>query len=109
MKELITVLENTIDKIEGISLKLYQDKEQEGYSEFVTSIGEISNIVTAIFQMKDSNSELLFNEALFLEKLTLSVKALEDNDTVLLADILYYEVSTQLRDFSAYIRSQSEH
>lgn len=106
MKELITVLENLIDKLDFISLKLYQDKEYEGYTEFTKNIGEMTNIVTLIFQMKESNSGLPFDETLFLEKLTLSVNALEQKDTVLLADILYYEVSSQLRDFSAYIRSK---
>ena len=51
---------------------------------------------------------LPFDENRFLENLTLSVKALEDRDTVMVADILYHELSGQLNDLITHLESQIE-
>ncbi len=103
MEELKKSVMNIVNELRAVAIKLYQMKESEGYSDFAGLIGEMSQLVTTIFTEKSQGNELMFHETEFLQKLTLAVKALEDRDTIMLADILYYELNPQLLELSNYL------
>lgn len=103
MEELKKSIADIAKKLKAVSIKLYQMKESEGYSDFAELIGEMSQLVSTIYVVKSQSNELMFHETEFLQKLTLAVKALEDRDTIMLADILYYELKPQLLDLRNYL------
>lgn len=103
MEELKRSVRDISNKLRAVAIKLYQMKESEGYSDFAELIGEMSQLVTTIFMEKSQGNELMFDETEFLQKLTLAVKALEDRDTIMLADILYYELKPQLLELKDYL------
>lgn len=107
MEELKRSVRVIAKDLKAVAVKLYQQNESEGYSDFAELIGEISQIVTTIFLLKSQGNEIMFNETEFLHKLTLAVQALEEKDTTLLADILYYELEPQLLDLKNYIEIEN--
>lgn len=96
MKELIKKIIIILESLEDISIDLYQQKIRKGYTDFANLIPKLTNLVTEIFTLKSTVPSIEFNEAEFIEKLSMALNALEQKDTVLLADILLYEISPNL-------------
>lgn len=70
-----------IREIEEVVNAFYQRKDKEGYEKLNGVLGKLMQV----------------NNPLLVEKLMLALSALEKRDTVLLADILNYEIKVLLR------------
>lgn len=104
MVELEIELECIIINLEKICEKLYQEKLTDGYNDFLKVIGELSELATKIFQESENKVYLSFDYNLFISNLALAIQALENRDAVLLADILYHELSVQFKDFLEQVK-----
>lgn len=85
-----------LGSIEKTVEMFYQQKQQQGLSEFEDVIVDIARMVDILFKYKAENEGFSLDEKKVLSILEESEKALLDKDYVLLADILQY-------DFVGYI------
>ncbi len=70
----------------------YQQNNQEAFELFGKLINEISTLSVHIFELKQSNPTIEFDENKYLSILTDAMNALEARDEVLLADIINYDL-----------------
>jgi hypothetical protein len=90
-------IESIIREIEEVSDCLYQQQVTKGYELLNSTLGKIMDISDKLFAMKKENLIDFDIQGLF-ETLTSAMQAMEVKDSVLLADILVYEVAGQLQD-----------
>lgn len=97
------MMENLKDKIETIIREtdsivemFYQQKTREAYNQLDLVLGEIMNIVEPlqIYQTENPRKELDMDGLLNAFKEALS--AMEERDTILIADVLKYEIGEKL-------------
>ena len=96
MKELIEQIESIIREIEDVSDYLYQQQVTKGYDILNSTLGKIMDIADKLFAMTKENL-IDFDMQRLLGTLTSAMQAMEVKDSVLLADILVYEVTGQLQ------------
>lgn len=92
MKEQISLI---IREIVEVTDDLYQEKLNQGYSKLNSTLGKLMDIADKLHTLARKN-KLEFDEHGFLENLTRAMKAMEDKDSVLLSDILTYDIGGQL-------------
>jgi|GEM_PF-621489 hypothetical protein len=80
----------------------YQQKIGEAYKKLDPLIGHIMTVVDKLFAYKETYS-LMFDEDSLVNSLAKSMKAVEEKDSVLLADILSLELAGQLEDIVSNI------
>lgn len=85
-----------IQEITALTDYLYQQKLTEGYKKLDGLLEHIMTVVDKLFLYKAS-ATIDFNEQSFLGSLTAAMKAIEDKDSVMLADILTFEIIEQLK------------
>ncbi len=95
MDELKALIENTTTKIENVTDLFYQHKDHEGYLRLDEMIGQLMELAEGLKAVVSQKPDLEVQE--FLEVLTEAVNALEEKDTVLLSDILQYDLIDQLQ------------
>ncbi|HKL80621.1 MAG TPA: hypothetical protein VJ888_09340 [Mobilitalea sp.] len=96
MRELSEQIESIIREIEEVSDYLYQQKMTKGYELLNSTLGNIMNIADELFAMTKENL-INFDMQRLFGVLSSAMQAMEIKDSVLLADILVYEVSGQLQ------------
>ncbi len=102
MKEIKNNLNEIIHEINDVSNYLYQQKLNQGYTKLNVTLANITNVVDDVYlYMKENN--LAFDENRLVSNLTLAMKAMEGKDSVLLADILVYEIAEQLKEIENLI------
>ncbi len=74
---------------------LYQEKLNMGYEKLNITLNNIMKVADSLFALSKEN-KLSFEEKRLIENLTNAMKAMEEKDSVLLADILVYEIGGQL-------------
>lgn len=87
IKEVIELIKVTTDYF-------YQQKDNLAYNTLNIVLEKLINIVDELNQV---NANIDFDENKFNEDLRDTLNALENKDTVLLSDILVYEVTEQLQ------------
>jgi hypothetical protein len=92
---LIDHIRLVIREIVDVTDELYQEKLNQGYNKLNNTLSNIINLADELFALSKEN-KIEFNEQRFLGNLTNAMKAMEEKDTVLLADILVYDISRQL-------------
>ena len=92
MKEQISLI---IREIVEVTDDLYQEKLNRGYSKLNSTLGKLMEIADKLHSLA-KESRLEFDEHRFLGNLTRAMKAMEDKDSVLLSDILTYDIGGQL-------------
>ncbi len=105
MKErLMNDLNQLLEEITTVTDYLYQQKLSEGYRRLD---GLLGNIMIAVDQLFAYRSEALntfsFDEARLVQTLTAAMKAMEEQDSVLLADILSLETTQQFEEIISRI------
>lgn len=88
-----------ISRIQEVSDLLYQQKLKKGYDLFNTVIGELTVAVDSLLTGSEGCYEG-FDGQRFLVNLSEAMKAMENRDSVLLADILTYEIIGQLQELA---------
>lgn len=86
IKEVIELIQVTTDSF-------YQQKDNHGYNTLNIMLGRLMNVIDELNQIKE---EIEFDKNQFNENLRETLNALENKDTVLLSDLLVYEVKEQL-------------
>ncbi len=97
MNNLQAKVKQVINEINEITDLLYQRKLHEGYVILNSTIGNIMNIMENIYQLSQIR-EIPFDDNSMIEKLKSAMEAMEKKDSVLLADILIYEIAEQLNE-----------
>lgn len=86
-----TKVQAVIDEIGVVSELLYQEKLSEGY-------GKLSSLMRDVMALTaDITDEA--EQADFVKVLQPALKALEEKDVTLLADILQYDLTTKLEEY----------
>lgn len=96
MNDLINSIEQAKVSIENTTEKLYQNKTEEGYAQLNDTLIVLSNTVNNIFNYKQQGNEIGIEENQLIEVLTEAMNSMENKDTILLADILQYELKELL-------------
>ncbi len=85
------IVEKSVKEIEEVVGLFYQQKLQEALAKFEGAIGNIMTAIDTLFTYKAENEGFSIDENRITNTLKDAMKALEDRDMVLLADILQYD------------------
>lgn len=85
------IVSKSVKEIEGVVELFYQQKLQEALTKFEGVIGGIMTAIDTLFTYKSEHEEFELDELKITNILKDAMKALEDGDMVLLADILQYD------------------
>lgn len=102
MRELKKLIQQVIQEICEISDYLYQQKTAKGYEALNGTLEKIMNIADRLFSISGNNPDF-FDGPTLVESLSFAMKAMEEKDSVLLADILVYEIAGQLQEIESSI------
>lgn len=96
-------IENAKNKIEEVTELFYQQKTADAYDQLEIVLTLITQIVDMIYDM-DINPDIREeNTKVLMGALQETLQAMEDKDSVLVADILKYEVEEKLEILVAEI------
>ncbi|MDF2587719.1 MAG: hypothetical protein K0S41_1560 [Anaerocolumna sp.] len=100
MKNLIINIKNLISEIDDITDLFYMQKNKLAFERFNVTLVNLSNIIDEIFRYCNNEINLEFNANNLFLSLTEGLQAMEIGDSILLADILKYEIKEQLIKFN---------
>jgi hypothetical protein len=87
------------DKVLALKIRIttltdyfYQQKSKEGYLELIGVIDDIT-IITELLSVRSSDSDLVDINRRLMEALQEAMNAMLQKDTVLIADIMQYEIT----------------
>lgn len=96
MAELKEKIEQIGEQIEEVSELFYQQKNGEGYTQLekiIVGVAQVIETAYAVYQGDDAVTAKIQKLTATLQE---TMEAMEDKDTILLADMLKYEVLEQL-------------
>lgn len=93
MNELEQILYQIIDSIDETTTLFYQRKTEEGYQRLQTTLEEIVGAVDRLYTQKNVQAN---NSNDILNILGTAMTALENKDTILLSDILKFDLKQEL-------------
>jgi hypothetical protein len=96
MKEFDMGIQKLIERMQKVADLLYQQKLRKGFKLFNDVLGELMAVKEGLFTANAAGSCVLDPQR-FLTNLQEAMKAMENGDCVLLADILVFEISGQLQ------------
>lgn len=97
MEMLKKKIEDILESTNEITDLFYQQNEQEGYRLFNEYISKLMDLVNNILLYKEE-CQLEFNDKVFNQTLMSVINALEKRDTIMVSDILQYELGEQLQE-----------
>lgn len=103
MQSIKGIFAQTIIDIEEVTECFYKQKNKEGYARLDGVLESISSAVDKIFEYKLENNSIEIDETRLISTLTDAMKAIEEKDTILLADIFQYEILEQFQKISNQI------
>jgi len=86
----------TIQSIEDNTLLFYQQKEKEGYEKLESTFTMLIQTVNGILETKSKNNDIYIDEKVLNSILSNAMNAIKLRDTVLLSDILYFDLKPLL-------------
>lgn len=95
MADLKNELQDIIENIGELTDSFYQQDNENGYLKLYTMLGDMTTVVDNLFLYNNNNKDLIFDDTKLIGGLTDAMNALEKKDTVLLADILQYDILEQ--------------
>jgi hypothetical protein len=98
MNEIKGLLEKTLLSIGEVTTLFYYQLEKEGYDKFNETITAIEVAVSEVFKLKMTDNSFVINEQQIIKNLNQTMEALAVKDSVLLADILLYDLSTDFKE-----------
>lgn len=84
-------VQKSVKEVEEVIDLFYQQKLQEALNKFESVLGNMMIAIDALFTYKAENKEFQFDEIKLTNTLKDAMRALEEGDMVLLADILQYD------------------
>jgi hypothetical protein len=94
------LIEKAILEIEQVTKLFYEQKQTEGYQQLEMTLVSIAVAIDVIYKLKNEavlHSDIKIEE--IVPALSEAMKALEQRDSILLADILQYDIKNQLEIF----------
>lgn len=98
MSDIRDMIQGTIQKTDQVVELFYQQKNQEAYGQMETLLTDMMGTIDAIFAYKAENDAFSFDEQGLTEVLKTTLAAMEDQDAILMADILKYDVIEKLQE-----------
>lgn len=98
-KELVV---NSLQEIKGSVELFYQQRTGEALQQFNLTLGKITTLVDTLFAYQAEHGNLGLEEDKIKNVLTEAMRALEEGDMILLADIIQY-------DFVEYVEKMISH
>lgn len=92
MNDLLMNISDLKVTIDEISSAFYQQNEKQGYQMFEKSYPALIQIIDILLLMDDESKITEKEKGLISDYLMAALQALENKDTVLLADVLKYDV-----------------
>ncbi len=92
MENLNNEIKDTIQSIDQVADLLYQRNITEGYKNLDKVLALLSSTINDICQYQEKGIDFGIEEKNIEEVLNTAMKAIEEKDEVLLADILHYDV-----------------
>lgn len=99
MESLKEIIINIIDAIEVTTNLFYQQKNQEGFAELEGIIYLLNNMTNKVSEFELEGNRVNIDIVKVNQVLTDAMNALENLDTILLSDILNYELKEILIDY----------
>jgi hypothetical protein len=81
-----------IQSIEQTTELFYQQKRELGYQNLESTLALLTQVISDIFEYKSQGNEIGIDESQLIIVLTKAMKAIEMKDTILLSDILLYDL-----------------
>jgi hypothetical protein len=97
MQDSNDILRSAVVSIEAVTTFFYQQKEKEGYEKLDGTLTAIGLAMNEIHKQGDTNERFFTIERNINSFLNNAMEALTIKDSILLADILLYEVAEQFR------------
>ena len=91
-------IELIIDRVQDVIDLFYQQNNAEAFGKFGNIIGDMTHAVDMLASYKAEHSDFDMDETKICDILNEAMKALEDRDTVLMADILQYDFVEYIGD-----------
>ena len=95
IRDLVRKSINAIDATSGL---FYQQNIQEGYSQLEKTLAIISELAHSLYITEEDDEELPIDCNNFNAILTDVMNAMEQKDTILMADILQYDLKSLLEN-----------
>lgn len=99
MESLKEIIKNVIDGIEVTTNLFYQQKNQEGFTELEGIIYLLNNMTNRVSELELEGNHVNIDIVKVNQILTDAMNALENLDTILLSDILNYELKEVLIEY----------
>lgn len=96
MIESIEKLKNAIESIDEVTVLFYQQKILEGHNKYQETLTRITLAIDCIFEYMNKVNEKGIDESEIINILYKAMNAMERKDTILLSDILRYELRVEL-------------
>jgi len=87
-----------IEAIEKNTSLFYQQKDKEGYDQFDHTLGILMQTVNQLSVNKSEYNEIHIDEQTLNTILGNAMNAIESGDTILLSDILYFDLKPLLEE-----------
>lgn len=92
MNNIDRIIMNTIDSIEETCVSFYQQRNDEGYLLLDNTIKLLMKVIDELYILKSKGIDVGINENELMTKLSEAMNALQIKDTILLSDIMQFEV-----------------
>ena len=96
MKKIVEMTKELLNYIEEMTDCLYQNKEKEGYVLLNTVIVKMEQVLGEIISYQKVNSLRIVDEEKLLGAVEEAFKAMQEKDSVLIADIFSYDIKEHL-------------
>ncbi len=99
MEKLKKIIKDVVNEIEITTNLFYQQKNQEGFAQLEGIVYLLNNITNSISKLESEGNHVNIDIVKINQILTDAMNALENLDTILLSDILNYELKEMLIDY----------
>lgn len=96
MEELKVLITDAIESIDQTTEIFYQQKMDEGYKQLEITLAVLTKAIDTLFQYKAAGNPIEMDEQQLTGVLSEALKAMQERDTVLLSDIMQYELKESL-------------
>ncbi len=103
MTDLKNEIQTIIEETKEVADLFYQQKDSEGYGKLGSVIDMISKSIENLFVAKVTTGTPDFDQSRLLETLGEAMKAMAEMDSVLLGDILQYDLIEQFEKINAQL------
>lgn len=98
MAELKKMLDDLMNEIKEVTEHFYQQKEHKAYVQLSHTMQSITTVIETLFSGVGKENAPVFSIENLTKVLSEAMNALEVRDSVLLADILQYDLMEQLEE-----------